>query len=77
MQRKIEITGGFRGDEDEADRLSGAVEQDASERLRPPRRGKANPFDTPVPPGKPDPFSDVELPKKKIPGKPNPFSDVP
>jgi hypothetical protein len=76
MPQKIEITGGFRRDEDEADRLSGTVEQDASKRLRPPRGGKPDPFDTSKPPAKPDPFGDVELPKKRIPGKPNPFSDV-
>jgi hypothetical protein len=76
MSRMIEIAGGFRRDEDEACRLSGSVEQAAAERTRPRRGDKPNPFDAPETPMKPDPFSDVELPKKKIPGKPNPFSDV-
>jgi hypothetical protein len=76
MTQKIEITGGFHRDEDEADRLSGVVEQDASERTRARRRGKPDPFDDASPPAKPDPFGDVELPKKRLPAKPNPFGDV-
>jgi hypothetical protein len=63
MKQKFEITGGFRRDEDEACRSSGAAELDASERYRYPS------------PRKPDPFRDVEIPKGRVPRRPNPFND--
>jgi hypothetical protein len=76
MPQKLEIMGSFQRDEDEAYRLSGSVEQAAAERTRPRRpKQKPDPFKT-NDPGKPDPFSDVDLPKKQLPKKPDPFSDV-
>jgi hypothetical protein len=76
MSRRIEIAGGIRRDEDEACRLCGTAEREASERVRPQGpKPKPDPFDVPEPPAKPDPFSDVELPEKKLPRKPNPFRD--
>jgi hypothetical protein len=59
-----EITGSFRRDEDEVRQLSGVAEVEAMDRVRPPR----------PPPKKPDPFTDVETPRKR--GKPDPFTDV-
>jgi hypothetical protein len=76
MPVKLEIMGKMLDDEDEACRLNGEPEQAAAERRRPPNRGKTNPFNEPWTPGKPDPFSDVDLPRKQLPRKPDPFSDV-
>jgi hypothetical protein len=77
MPRKIEITGNFRRDEDEACRLSGSAEREAAERghTRHPKP-KPDPFDGSEKTRKPDPFQDVDLPDKKMPKKPDPFQDV-